>query len=250
MPPLDQFNETVRHDLARPFTISGRRAYLAGFMNGSFPPMGTSSAGRNGRAVDAADQAGRRLVVWPSGNADTAEWQWLYGDNCRDFTMQPGRANQHFELSMSGSALEARQEFFIPENEPALFLSLTLTNPTAQPRRLKLAWLVRFELRGAWWTDWPDRPDEARYNPRMGSLLARDSLTKSWAAVMRGDQTPIDFKIGPEVWAAERTPSLKGTDDQPEGILRNPAQLQGEGISGRLDYAIELAPQASQTSIS
>src|SRR5437016_3252903 len=125
---LDRYSETAQQNLDRPFTVSGRRGYLVGHMNGAFPDLGHHIPG-------------------------------------------------------------------------------------------ELAGLVRFEIRGAWWSDWPDRPDEAHYNSANGSIVAHDSLTTSWGAFMQGDTKPVNSEIGPDMWGPEKTVSLKGSDHRPEGIL-------------------------------
>ncbi len=244
---LMNYAETKLQNLDRPFTVSGRRGYLAGHMNGAFPDLGQQLPGEMGGLwvppVKLADGWWFGLREANSG----AAWQWLYGEACQSFTISPGRARREFSLKIGQTKVGASQEFFVAADEPAHFISLTLNNPTGQPLSLEVAWLVRFDIRGAWWSDWPDRPDEAHYNPANGSIVARDSLTTRWGAMMQGDSMPLNSEIGPNLWGPEKTGSLKGSDNRPEGILRNPAELQGEGISGQLTYAVALAPNSRQT---
>ena len=55
-------------------------------------------------------------------------------------------------------------------------------------------------------------------------------------------------QIGAEVWGPEQTGSLVGEEGLKRGgILPNPEELQGAGISGRLDYSITLGPEESKT---
>ena len=242
---LASYVETVEQVLDKPFALTGRQAYLIGFMNGSFPDLGQHLPGEMGGLwtppLKLADG-------WWFGLSQFAQdWQWLAGASCTRFEMQPGQVKREFSLEIGGNSVQVTQTLFVPETESAIFISLSLTNPTNQAQSLQLAWLVRFELRGAWWTDWPDRADIASYDAVSGSILACDSLTTDWAAMMQGDKLPVDFQIGANLWANERTGSLKGSDNLPEGILRNPAELQGEGISGQLVYKVELGPKASQT---
>jgi glycogen debranching enzyme len=104
---------------------------------------------------------------------------------------------------------------------------------------------VRFDLQGAWWSDWPDRPDEARYYPETGRVLAWDALNTEWCAAMGADRLPVRCEIGPDLWGPEKTGSLDATKDM--GLLRNPSELQGRGISARLEYAIALEAGGSAT---
>jgi hypothetical protein len=244
---LNEYNETVSRDFGRPFAVSGRRAYLIGHMDGAFPDLGHHIPGEMGGLwtppVKLAD--GWWFGLREAGNGPA--WRWMYGEVCRSFTMSPGKASREFSLKVAQTEIKAVQEFFIAENDPVLFISLTLHNPTAQKLELELAWLVRFDIRGAWWSDWPDRPDEAHYDPTTGAITARDSLTTRWGALMQGDRQPVSGETGPDLWGGEKTGSLKGSDHRPEGILRNPAELQGAGVSGQLTYAVELASYSRQT---
>ena len=244
---LADYSEGVDHNLDRPFALSGRRAYLIGHMNGSFPDLGHHLPGEMGGLwvppVKLADG-------WWFGLREasgTAEWQWLSDSHCQNFTMSPGKAKRTYELEVGTVKVGIEQEIFVAAEKPAFFSTLTLHNPNTQALSLDLAWLVRFDIRGAWWTDWPDRPDEARYDPLHGAIFARDSLTTGWGAMMQADRLPQEYSIGSDLWAWEKTGSLRGSDERPEGILRNPVELQGEGISGQLNYRLELAAQSYQT---
>ena len=243
---LNRYSEVVNDNLDRPFAVSGRRTYLCGHMDGGFPDMGHHLPGEMGGLwtppIKLADG-------WWFGlsQVDQEDWQWMHGDKCQKFRMETGQADRQFMLEVGQQQIEAEQTLVVPYDLPALFINLRLTNHSDQPVQLKLAWLVRFELRGAWWSDWPDRPDEAFYDPATGSILARDSLTTRWAAIMRSLEMPTDFKIGPDLWAAEQTGSFVGTDPHLAGIIRNPDQLRGAGISGQLVYEVELMAGVSHT---
>ena len=244
---LDQFAETVSDNLGRPFTVSGRRGYLVGHMDGAFPDLGHHIPGEMGglwappvKLVD-----GWWFGLKEAGSE--SEWEWLFGKNARRFTMSPGRASGEFTVKIGEAEVTATEEIFMAAHDPACFVSLTLANPTGQALKLDLSWQVRFELRGAWWSEWPDRPDTAEYNPADGSIVARDSLTSNWGAYISGDRLPVNGTVGANLWGPEKTGSVKGPAHRPEGILRNPADLQGEGISGQLTYSVEIAPNSSQT---
>ncbi len=244
---LSGYSETVTENLNRPFTVSGRRGYLVGHMDGSFPDLGHHIPGEMGGLwtppVKLAD--GWWFGLREAGSK--GDWQWLYGKACQKFTMSPGRASREFSVKLGETEVKATQEFFITDDEPAHFISLTLTNPSGQMLNLEVAWLVRFDIRGAWWSEWPDRPDKAHFDQTRGTIVARDSLTTSWGAFMQGDATPQNGVAGPDLWGPEKTGSLKGSDNRKEGIYRQQAELQGEGISGRLTYAVELPPNSPQT---
>jgi hypothetical protein len=149
-------------------------------------------------------------------------------------------ARRAFALN-SGGQITADQLLFIPEHEPALLISLTLTNHASHPLDFILSWLVRFDIQSSWWSNLPDRPDTARFHPP-AAVLASDTLHSEWSASILADRTPSAHNIGPDLWACEKTASLVGTLLSDKALLRNPADLQGQGVSARLDYPLSLAP--------
>lgn len=244
---LNKYSETVTENLNRPFTVSGRRGYLVGHMDGSFPDLGHHIPGEMGGLwtppVKLAD--GWWFGVREAGS--NTDWQWLFGAACTSFTMSPGRASRQFSLKVGGTEVKATQDFLIADDEPAHFISLTLENPAGQNLNLEVVWLVRFDIRGAWWSEWPDRPDQASFDPASGAIVGRDSLTTAWGVFIQGDAAPLSGEVGPDLWGPEQTGSLKGSDNRKEGIYRQQEELQGEGISGQLIYAAELAPNSEKT---
>ncbi|HMA33125.1 MAG TPA: hypothetical protein VKY74_01495 [Chloroflexia bacterium] len=242
---LDNLAEEVHANLARPFTVAGRRCYLIGQMDGAFPDLGHHLPGEMGGLwvppIKLADG------FWLGLRAAAAPVTWMYGPTCRTFQMRPGRIARDFALPVAGGTVHARQELFVPEHESGLLIHLTLTNAGDQDLALTLHWLVRFDLQAAWWSNWPDRPDVAHFDPATGTIQATDSLHPAWAAAMAGDRAPATHALGPDLWAAEQTSSLQGGRGPGQELLRNPAELQGQGISGRLDYALTLAAGSSQT---
>ncbi len=241
---VESLVEHVEDHLDRPFAVTGRRCYLVGAMNGAFPDLGHHLPGEMGGLwappIKLADGFWFGVTRRAPAGAAPAEPVWLYGANCRRFTMAPGRVEREFALATAGADLRATQEIFAADAVPGLLIGLTLENGAAQDLDLTLSWLVRFDIQGGWWSNWPDRPDTAGFDPALGGVLAHDGLHTEWAAAMRADQVPIGHAIGLHLWAAEQTSSLNGARDAARGILRNPTELQGQGISARLDYAVHL----------
>jgi hypothetical protein len=247
---LEEFEERVTGQLYRPFAIAGRHCYLIGYQNGAFPDIGQHLPGEMGGLwvppLKLAD--GFWFGLRANSAASRSNVEWLYDANCRGFSLTPGKAQRDFELTLNGSEITARQELFVPENEPGLLITLSLSNRSETDQDLTLSWLVRFDLQGAWWSNWPDRPDEAHFEPSSGAILANDSLHTEWSAGMLGDRTPGHFDFGPDLWAAERTGSLQGhLIERGREMLRNPAELQGHGVSGQLDYPVHLKAGQTET---
>jgi hypothetical protein len=249
---LDSLVEHVEDGLDRPFAVTGRRCYLVGAMNGAFPDLGHHLPGEMGGLwtppIKLADGFWFGLTGSTPAGAPPAEPVWLYGANCRRFTMTPGRAEREFALAVAGADVRATQEIFAPDALPGILIGLTLESAAGQDLDLTLSWLVRFDIQGGWWSNWPDRPDTATFDPALGGVVAQDSLHTEWAAAMGADRTPTGHAVGPDLWAAERTSSLNGARDAARGILRNPEELQGQGISARLDYTVHL-PAGGRTTI-
>ena len=247
---MEEFEERVISQLDRPFAISGRNCYLIGFMNGAFPDIGQHLPGEMGGLWVPPLKLADGFWFGLSANLGTSypAVEWLYDQHCRGFSLKPGKAQRDFELTLNESKIAARQEFFVPENKPGLLISLTLSNRSETDLDLTLSWLVRFDLQGAWWSNWPDRPDEAHFESGRGAIIANDTLHTEWSAGMLGDRTPGHFNFGPDLWAAEKTGSLQGNlIEQHRELLRNPTELQGRGVSGQLDYEVSLKAGQTET---
>ncbi len=184
----------------------------------------------------------------------------MYGPACKSVRMQPGQVEREFLLQLGGMGggapsgqhtILATQRIFIPDHETGVLLDVTLQNRSNITLQLTLSWLVRWDIQGAWYAFWPDRPDEAKFvaedEGRRGGIVAWDSGNPSWSGAMLSDQVPCSHGIGRDIWGPERTGSLQGEEGVKRGgILPDPAALQGAGISGRLDYELTIQPGESQ----
>jgi hypothetical protein len=246
------FTQTIVDDLKRPYVLAGRRCYLIGQMDGAFPDMGHHLPGEMGGLwvfpLKLADGFWFGLAARQT-DSSVGETQWLCGDNCRSFTLKPGGAERDFTLSLElGSGeVTARQQMFVPEQEPGVLIDLTIHNAGALAVQLTLTWVVRFDIQSAWWSNLPDRPDTARLDSASGAILAHDTLHPEWAACALASAQAGRHSIGPDLWGPEVTSSLNGEEVRSRGLLRNPGELQGQGISARLEYDLELAPGGHQT---
>ncbi len=241
---MEELEQQVNENLSRPFAVMGRRAYLIGLMDGAFPDMGNHLPGEMGGLwlppLKIADG------FWFGLKQEEAPTHWFTGSNCHSFTMKAGRAERVFELELGEDKVLATQELFIPDYEPGLIISLQLENKTDHELSLTLSWLVRFDIQGSWWSGWPDRPDEAQYIPNTGTILSNDSLNRQWCGGMCSSLTPINFQIGPDVWAAEKTSSLNSQTRPEHALSHNLDELQGQGISGQLDYQVKIGAGANE----
>jgi hypothetical protein len=242
---FDGLDARVTENLDRPFAVTGRRAYLIGHMNGRFPDLGHHLPGEMGGLwappLKLADGFWFGLRA-PNGAKQDPPIAWFGPANSRSFTMKPGQAEREWALDLNGCRLVVRQQLLVPDDDPGLLIAVTVENHAAQPIDLALCWLTRFDVQGAWWSHWPDRPDEAEIDWHHGAVVAYDSGRPGWAAAMLADQPPLGVAAGASLWGEERTSSLDGTwGAEHGGIIPNPAELQGGGISGLLSYGLGLA---------
>ena len=192
--------------------------------------FGLSRQGASGPSEESAD------------NKDT-KIEWMYGPTCSSFTMQPGVVQREFLLQVGGLTIEANQRIFVPDEEPGVIVDLTLSNRSGETANLVLSWLVRWDIQGAWWSHWPDQPDEARSVEGWNGIVACDTGRPEWGGAMLADRTPDAHRIGFDLWGPEQTGSLRGEEGAKRGgILPNPEELQGAGISARLDYNLTIGP--------
>jgi hypothetical protein len=244
---LEDFRERRTEKLAQPFAVTGRRGYLIGHQDGAFPDMGNHLPGEMGGLwlppVKIAD--GFWFGVAQPGSPETA---WMWRANARSFTMLPEGVEREFEIVTANLDILAKQFIFMPENESGVIMSVTLENRAAHEVALTLSWLTRFDIQGAWWSGWSDRPDNANTEPQRNAVVAWDSLQTNWAAAMVSAQKPTNFEIGTDLWAVEQTGSIWGTDLPPErGIIDNREELRGRGVSGQLDCELKIPAHGTRT---
>jgi hypothetical protein len=246
-PALERYDETVQGDLDRPFAVTGRRAFLIGHMDGSFPDIGHHLPGEMGGLWAYPIKLADGFWFGIAADQDSGT-TWMYGPNCHSFTMKMGRVSRRFSVSAGALQIKAEQEIWVPERETGVLISVTLTNASPQPCDLLFKWLARFDIQGAWWSGWPDRVDEAATEMGKGAILVCDTLHREWAACMLGSQTPDGYAMGGELWGPQRTWSLDGRwGAENGGIIRNPDELQGGGVSGQTNFAVNLPANGSKT---
>ncbi|MDQ6693613.1 MAG: hypothetical protein M3014_04225 [Chloroflexota bacterium] len=251
------FDEEIVGDLHRLFAVTGRKCFLIGATNGAFPDLGHHLPGEMGGLwafpVKLADGFWFGISERGETNTNTniatsTSVEWMHGPACRSFTMRPSEVERRFLVHVGGVSIEATQQMFVPESEPALLVDLALHNTSETAIRITLHWLVRFDIQGAWWSSWPDRPDEAQFNAEFGGIVAWDSGHSEWSGAMLSDRVPDRHDCGPSIWGPEQTGSLKGEEGARRGgILPNPDELQGAGVSGSLEYDVVLQPGERQS---
>lgn len=242
------FDEQITERLDRLLALTGRRCYVIGSLSGEFPDLGHHLPGEMGGIWAAPIKLADGFWFGLSDRRDEPRTAWMHGPTCKRFRMQPGRAEREFLLDAGGVPIEAVQRVMVPEHEPGVLASVTLRNKSGVTANLTLNWLVRWDIQGAWWSNWPDRPDEAEFMDGWGGVVAWDGGRQEWSGAMLSELTPNAHEIGRDMWGPEQPGSLHGEEGMKRGgILPNPEELQGAGISSRLDYDLALPPGESLT---
>lgn len=243
---LNQYDDTVDTNLQRLFAVTGRRCYLIGALNGAFPDLGHHLPGEMGGIWVAPIKIADGFWFGISPQSDPSQTAWMHGSACKSFTMRPGRADRAFLLEINGATVEASQTLFVPDEEQGVLIEVTLTNTSSDTVDVTLEWLIRWDVQGAWWSHWPDREDVAAQAAH--GVTAWDSLNPDWCGAAFGSDTPSNFTSGPNLWGPQQTSSLIGEIGLTQGgILPNPEELQGAGVSSLLSYNLTLEPGTDKT---
>ena len=136
-------------------------------MHGGFPDLGHHLPGEMGGLwtfpVKLADGFWFGLSKGDSGTV-----QWMYGEACTGSYVRPGEAVREFGLADRRREYRGDAAVVHPDEEPGVVMDLTLRNVAQEAAKFSLQWLVRWDVQGAWWSEWPDRADEARFRGGVG----------------------------------------------------------------------------------
>ena len=205
--------DEAQGDNKRLFAATGRRAFLIGSMHGGFPDLGHHLPGEMGGLWAFPVKAGRRFLVRCFERRRERGAMDVRWETCTRSYMRPGEAVREYSLTVDGVNIEATQQLYVPDEEPGVVINLTLRNAAQEAATFGLQWLVRWDVQGAWWSEWPDREDEARFEAEWGGIAAWDSEHPEWCGAMVSNMLPEGHQIGAEVWGPERQDRLWGKRD-------------------------------------
>ncbi len=200
-------------DLARPYIVAGRHAYLIGRQDGSFPDMGWHEKGEMGG-----------LWVHPIKLLDGF---WLRVGNTwlsRARRFRVGAYWVEHEYDVDGLTV-VRHEF-VPDSEPALVVRYSFTASTDNV--MPVRFLARADFHDVWpATDREHGADQASYLADLDAWSCRTE-TGDWHVVLgTGSRKPAGHSAGRDLWGPETT--------------------GGRGMSVALDY--ELQVTAGETAV-
>lgn len=204
--------------LNSPFVTSGNRVYMVGHQDGSFPEIGWHIKGEMGgvwnHPIKLLDGFAAELV-WPDVK--------IALDSAARFTNYPMANSHRYDLDEKGMTVVRTQ--FVPRNKEGIVVEYLLENTGSAPQELQFAFTAHSDLRPTWLgerTQMIDAPDQSEY------LADKDA----WLIKDEGNEWYVLF-------GANRKSIHQGK------AVTGP--YAGQGTSGRLDYALSIAPGKVQT---
>ena len=215
-------------DLEHPYVIAGNRVYSVANQHGEFPEIGwrqpSEMSGVWDHPLKLLDGFWLGITFGHSHLADpSGKIRWLTRAN--RWRMTPGQV----EITYQFPKIEAiRHEYGVDDYE-GMFIRLELKNRTRQPLPLTLHFLARTDLRLAWLgkerLPWRDGRDEAVYLDDLACIAAYNTTNPAYV-LFGAQRRPTRVAIGSDLWATQQT--------------------EGEGISGRLSYQLNLPASATE----
>lgn len=212
--PHFQLEKTTRMDDL--YAICGRRTYLVGAQDSSFPDTGHHVPGEMGglwsHPIKVLDGFWLGFVV-------DGETKWL--PKAEKFWHSPVVSGFEHAVPEIG---EVRTEVFIPSHAEGMLVTYNIKHALEDkaPKKVQVVFLARTELRGAWLSEklgWDDGQDEARFVPEKGLVFARDSQNP-WFAVLGSATHKVNGCELGDIWGPEKT--------------------AGQGISVQFTFDVEL----------
>jgi len=209
--------------LEHPYVTAGNRVYSIATQHGEFPEIGWRQPGEMSGVWDPPlkllDGFWLGITFGTMDPACTVEKiRWL--TRARRWRMTPGEVEITYRLSV----LEiVRREYSIDDHE-GMLIRLQVTNRGQKPCSCALHFLARTDLRLAWLGKdrllWRDGRDEAVYLDDL-ACIAASNTTRPAYVLFGAQRRPTAVTIGSDLWATRQT--------------------NGQGISGRLSYALHLS---------
>ncbi|MGI6149128.1 MAG: amylo-alpha-1,6-glucosidase, partial [Limnochordia bacterium] len=219
--------------------ICGRRTYLVGAQDGSFPDIGHHVPGEMGglwsHPIKVLDGFWLGFVI-----DGRVYWQ----PQAEKFWHSPLASGFWYRFDAVGT-VEA--EVFIPSHHEGMLVTYRICHDQTggAPRRIRVAFLARTELRGVWLSDrlgWEDGPDETRFDADTGLVVARDSRNPWFAVLGSPSATVRRWDVG-EIWGPEQTAG-RGTSV----LLEYDVTLDQAG-RGELVVAVASSPRSEEEAL-
>lgn len=191
------------------YYLSGKKMYEIGSMSGEYPPLGwrrpgflvgkrIGEVGEEERPVTAAHYLYEMGGIWAHPikaieslyfSIQEEDKEWLLKDSDKFIN--------HFaygEFFFSSDGLEVVRTDFIVEDEPALFVTLSIKNNRHVPMSLMLSLKVQIHIMPSWFSGLMAGEDELEY--REGKMVAYNLQWRDqWAVVFGSNFRPIKEEL-------------------------------------------------------
>lgn len=175
--------------LNSPFVTAGRRTYMVGFQNGSFPEIGWHIKGEMGGVWN------HPIKLFDGFQAEIiSENDTLKLDKANSFTNYPIASKQNFDFPEQKIQIERWQ--FVPDEKQGFVFQFMVKNKSAETKKLKLVMRAYSDLRPTWLgerTEMEDGRDKSLFNTNNNYVVFKDSIN-SWFAMIGSDQKPRDYQ--------------------------------------------------------
>jgi glycogen debranching enzyme len=164
----------------QPYVTAGDRTYLIGTQDGNFPDMGQHVPREMGGLwlppIKLLDAFQARITDEATGK------EILLSDSAEMVAYPYGNL---FKYGRALDDLDVERFQFSPDHQQGLIVQYRFRNSSGRPRRLRLQWSVKTDLRPGWYADRSgirDGPDVLQWRPDKGIFIARD-LDNPWFCV-------------------------------------------------------------------
>ncbi|MET0244986.1 MAG: hypothetical protein ABW174_16015 [Flavitalea sp.] len=177
--------------LASPYNTAGDRAYMVGFQDGSFPPLGWHVTGEMGgiwsHPIKLADGFSETIVLSGKNTKMVAD----------SFINYPF-GNRHVYTKLSDGVTAQRFQF-VPDHMPAVYIEYVVTNNASQKTEFDFDFHFESNLMPVWLgerTGMKDGKDQLRYDGASGRSYFKDALN-NWFVVVGSDKKGININGQP-----------------------------------------------------
>ena len=199
--------EGKKEYLDSPFVTAGRRIYLVGHQEGSFPEIGWHIKGEMGgiwnHPIKLMDGFDTEIIM---------ENDTLKLDEASNFINYPIASKQIFNFPVKKLEIERWQ--FISDIKQSLAIQFSIKNLSSDFLNFRFNFKAYSDLRPTWLgekTNMIDSPDRAAYNTNNDYWIIKDSINP-WSTVYKADRKADHFENIPQKYQGTGKGTLLGYD--------------------------------------
>ncbi|RYG04513.1 MAG: glycogen debranching protein [Chitinophagaceae bacterium] len=171
--------------LASPYNTAGDRAYMVGFQDGSFPPLGWHVTGEMGGIWS-------HPIKLADGFSETIRSDERNIKLVADSFINYPFGNRHVYTNL-WEGLKVQRYQFVPDHLSAVYVEYIFTNNSVKKKEFDFDFHFESNLRPVWLgerTGMKDGKDQLRYEQRSGRSVFKDGLN-DWFVVVGSDKKGI-----------------------------------------------------------